>query len=217
MQKICKVYLIPIFLLISVSVFAQQSTARSSVEGYSGIVQVIPSLSLKTTTVALAMSYKSAIASQQIVFHLQQYGPNIPDFWNGSARVLSGQGLLAVIPKDGSQAILFKFKEVSVPSSFQAYRFKVFLVYGIGYFGENAALTEAQIQNLASTGSMSASFANDNDPSFFHSLDTDPNTDCVAGGPGATSCSAAGCTVTCGGGTYSCCEGGTCHCRQPGS
>ena len=212
----------------SVVCAAQDFNQPSQVEGYSGMVSVIPNAERGETTVALTLSYERTGHSNQIVFHLQETSGAVPATWTGQARVLAAGGVLAVIPASTTaQAapLLFKFAETPLPSSFSRMSFHQYPVYGIARFGETNALSAIQISELASRGRLSSSSSFD--PA--HAADTNSPLDkggsgptppdqgsCVAGGPGSTSCGAGGCTVTCGAGTYACCQGGTSLCAPSG-
>ncbi len=203
--------------------FAQESV-NNQLQGYYGTVTVLPNTELKEITIVLNLNYAPSGSSNQIVFHIQaEAASSVPSAWSGPARVLVGYGVVAVIPQNQSNGILFKFTGLQRPPSIAEMNFDDYSVFGIGRFGEHTPLTPTQIQQLASAGRIT-DVSQRYDPStakmvsdglFGSSLnpaDLPPPNSCVAGGVGSTSCSAGGCGVNCSATTYSCCAGGTCLC-----
>ena len=92
-----------------------------AVVGYKGEVSISPNAELRQTTVTLTIDSVPAGQSDQIVFHLQQAGSEAPDPWSGHARVLTSNGVLAILPDGRQQGWLFKFPEIVTPKSSQRY------------------------------------------------------------------------------------------------
>jgi len=203
---------------------AQDSAESIRIVGYSGAVRVVPNVERREVTIELALAGTEYGKSDQIVFHLQSAGSSAPSSWNGAARVLAGDGVVAVLPNDKSRGFLFKFLERPRPSSFERMSFDEYPVFGIARFGENKRLTPEQIRSLEITGRVGqGSDAFDPARARPNALDIAGNsphpehegpTNCVAGGEGSSSCGAGGCTVTCSSGYFACCQGGTCLCQK---
>lgn len=202
---------------------AQDRSAFVQMEGYAGSVRIIPNAQRKEVTIVLAMNYESSSKTNQIVFHIQEATDSMPHSWSGTARVLVGSGTLAIVSKGLPGGLLFKFPENIRPASLDGSSFDEYPVFGIARFGEKSALTPDQIQQLATTGQI-AGTSTAFDPNAIRVTSDDasmgiprPNdsepVQCIAGGPGSSSCGASACTVTCGAGYYSCCVGGTCLCQ----
>jgi len=122
------------------------------VEGLSGVVRILPNVERHETTVVLTMNYASTSVTNQIVFHIQEASDNVPAPWNGPAHVLVADGLLAIVPRDQSPKLLFKFAELQRPASLASLALNEYAVYGIARFGEKTALNQSQINELATTG-----------------------------------------------------------------
>ncbi len=204
------------------SSLAQPGNETTHIEGYSGSVRVIPNVDRKEVTIALTLSYPTDTKTNQIVFRVQQAGSVIASAWSGNARVLAGDGLLAVLPGGRAHGFLFKFQDRQRPATFDDMTLDEFPVYGISRFGESKPISTEEIDELARTGRialLSSGFnpaaIRSNSSGMFAPVanSTDPNTQCVAGGPGSSQCGAGGCTVNCAAGYYSCCQGGTCLCN----
>jgi len=201
------------------SVFAQKTTSEVRLEGYGGTLVVRSNAQRKEVTAALTLSYSREGKSNQIVFHIQAEDGALPENWAGPAHVLSGDGVLAVIPDDGKGGMLFRFSEVERPSSLATLQLNEYKVYGIARYGETKPLSSEEIDTLARTGRPSDS-SDDFNPKALRvspdSASTEPYATgpifCQAGGPGSGGCGVTGCSVSCTSGYYSCCANGFCLC-----
>ncbi len=217
-------YAVSAFLPNTANAFAQSPDATHEqpvLAGYAGTLNVIANSERKEVTVVLSLRDSSVVKTGQVVFHIQCLTDVLPPSWKGGGRVIAGNSILAVIPDGHARGFLFKFPEAEKPSSLDGFNLDVYPAYGIARFGEQNPLTPGQIDGLSRDGRLSPvalQFSPYSTPFLKTALQGRllrvQGGGCVAGGPGATSCSAGGCTVTCGSGYYPCCEGGTCTCME---
>jgi hypothetical protein len=119
----------------------------------SGLVSVFPNGSAGHTTVVFTSNTPISATSNQIVYVLQEDNTAVPPTWSGPARVLTGDGFLAIVPDGNSdQKWILKFSDRDVPPSLAKQTFQVFEIIGIARFGEKTPLTKDQITSLAATG-----------------------------------------------------------------
>ncbi len=228
--KLLFVVTVCISALINVNaqnVNAQNPQRSNEIKGMSGVVNVLPNANADKTTLAFTSSVPLTTSSSQIVFVFQASDSQVPPRWSGKARVFTGDGIVAVVPDDGSvTGWLYKFQDRGIPPSLSKMNFQVFNVFGIARYGEGTPLTEDQIQTLAVTGQCrtSASAASAGNAGVLAdvsatplTLDCEPNGNlCTSGGTGSSQCSAGGngCSVTCNSGYAACCNANnnSCHC-----
>jgi hypothetical protein len=200
-QKRGRVKLLKTLITVSSLLFAStiplvaQQDSGSDLQGLNGKVSIIPSASLRQTTIAFTSSVPLNSTSKQIVFVVQMpEGTAFPSAWSGQAKVLSGQGVLVVSPvanngTSSNSGMLFKFAEKAIPPSLKGWSLSSFAVYGIARYGETIPLSEAQIEALATTGKYTSEKSSLNLTMSLRSVlpdETDPHPPiCSAGGPGS--------------------------------
>jgi hypothetical protein len=147
-------FAITTFFALTCCLASGQSVQRSDdVASMSGTASMFPNGSGAYTTVVFTSNTPISDASNQIVYVLQEENALLPPSWSGPARILTGDGFLAVVPDHGSgQKWLLKFSDRPVPSSLAKQGFRVFDIFGIARYGDKAALTVDQVSCLASTG-----------------------------------------------------------------
>jgi hypothetical protein len=206
----------------------QPSATEQGLTGWTGKITVLPNPKLGQTTVTFTAPALINATSNQIVFVLfnDVDHPFIRP-WSGAGRVLTGKGILIVVPgeEDTSiQNLAFKFGTTAIPSSVKDWQFDSYEIYGIARYGETTPLTDEQISSLAETGRVPPTVSpmqgtrpfSSLDPQASNPLYINPNPpQCQAGGPGSASCSAGGCSVSCRDPFYACCNGSTCICVVP--
>jgi hypothetical protein len=187
-----------------------------AVEGFAGQVTILPNASRKEVTVVLTKDTAQTGKQNQMVFHVQGFTDRVPLPWSGAARVLAGDDVLAVLPSDTSQGVIFSFPGISIPSNLKSKSLSHYPVYGIGLFGKNEALSDVQIQQLVSSGRVETSMGKIkfDEIHFFPNAMYRPVQTCQSGGRGASACMGDGCSVTCQSGFYACCYEGSCTCFQ---
>jgi hypothetical protein len=194
---------------------AQTRLESTPIAGYSGQISVLPNADRGETTVVL--SNIPTTDSHQIVFHLQGTANSVPVAWNGSGRVLTGYGVLAVVSDDLPHGLLFLFPGLQTPASMKQMSFDQYPIYGIARFGEKSPLTSEAIDRLVSTGKTSVDI--DFNPDKLNITPAKAgNPSCASGGPGSEECSqnsgGSGCSVVCNLNYYACCNAGSCTCVQ---
>jgi hypothetical protein len=104
-------------LALACSLASGQSAHRSDdVASMSGFVSVLPNGSVGHTTVVFTSNTPISATSNQIVYVLQEDNTAVPPSWSGPARVLTGDGFLAIVPDGNSdQKWILKFSDREVP------------------------------------------------------------------------------------------------------
>ncbi len=225
-----KMFVMSSVVALACSLGYTQATHRGDeVTGMSGTVSIIPNQLATHTTVAFTSNTPVSTTSNQIVFVLQAENAAVPPAWSGPARILIGDGFLAVIVADNpGQKYLLKFRDRYIPPSLSKQKFDVFEIVGIARYGEHTPLTNEQIAILASTGRCGSrpqtdengKLITESSNGIIQPMNPDPPKFCpvlcTSGGDGASQCSAGGggCSVTCSAGYYSCCNSAsnTCGC-----
>jgi hypothetical protein len=148
-----------LFICCLNSAFAQnagiQSSARESVQGMTGQVEIAPDPAVHEVVVAFTSNESLNKGSNQIVFVLQGNLSNYPTAWSGPARVLVSPGLLVVAPSPDQKqnpTLAFKFAGQPVPASLQGWTMESFEVFGIARYGETYPLSRDQLTELETTG-----------------------------------------------------------------
>ncbi len=132
---------------------AQLVHRSNEVNGMSGTVNILPNRNATHTTVVFTSNTPLSATSNQIVFVLQAENTALPPAWDGPAKVLTGDGFIAIIPEQNpGQRYLFKFADREVPPSLSKQSFQVFEIVGIARYGEQRPLTSEEIMHLAATG-----------------------------------------------------------------
>jgi hypothetical protein len=115
------------FALLCLSVHAQPVKRNDEVKGMAGTAKVMPNANLGHTVVAFTSNVPLNATSNQIVFVLQEQNSAVPSAWSGAAKVLTGDGIVAIVPDDASeQKILFKFTDRDSPPPLSVFHFQVF-------------------------------------------------------------------------------------------
>jgi len=145
--------LVAVLTLACSFVVAQPVHRSDEVMGLSGTVRVLPNPSATHTTIVFNSNTPLNATSSQIVFVLQADGPALPPAWSGKARLLTGDGFVAVVPdEETDQKWLLKFRDREVPAALAKQGFQVYGTIGIARYGEKTPLTDEEIKSLAETG-----------------------------------------------------------------
>lgn len=221
--------LISCIFTIACCVACAQSVHRSDdVNSMSGLVNVLPNPRASHTTIVFNSNTPVSPTSNQIVFVLQENNTALPPAWSRRARILTGDGFVAVVPDENqNQKWLLKFSDREIPSSLTNLGFQPFEIIGIARYGEKEPLTAEQIASLSATGrncgptapnkarefSITDSSISSSRPLFADPVPVCPSA-CTSGGAGSTQCSAggSGCSVTCNSGSNACCNANTNNC-----
>jgi hypothetical protein len=226
-----RILLIAVSAIACCGLYSQSSKRSNEVNGMAGIVSILPNQNATHTTVVFNSSSPLTATSNQIVFVLQASNTALPPAWSGKARVLTGDGFVAIASIDNpGQRYLIKFPDRDVPASLSNQGFQIYETVGIARYGEQTPLTPDQISYLAATGrTCQVRGAQSKTATVDTPIDTaaglsnkpfgvDPNPicplTCTSGGAGSTSCSSGGggCSVTCSNGFSACCNGNTNNC-----
>ena len=158
-----------ILALAGCFVSAQSMHRSDEVTGMSGMVRVLPNLNAAHTTVVFTSNTPLSPGSSQIVFVMQEDNSSVPPAWVGSAKVLTGDGFVAVVPDENSgPKLLLKFSDREVPPSLANHNFQAFDIVGIARYGEKVPLTAEQITSLATTGRNCGPVAQSKTKEFFN-------------------------------------------------
>lgn len=188
--------------------------APKDIQGFSGTVELTSTLDHGSTVVTFRTLGKANIMNTKV--YILQHETSSPVYrdWSGPARLLIGDGIMAILGNDQSRW-LFSYPDVPSPASFARFNLlpsETFSIIGIATFGEASRLSESQITSLKQTaqcGALKQSSSHVTPYSVPAGC-----TNCDAGGEGASSCNLNGvCSVSCNSGYYACCNGATTTCR----
>lgn len=141
-------------VLLICCVAAVQAARRSDdVLGMNGMVSVSVTQAGTDATVVFNSNTPLSAVSSQMVFVLQGDKPIAAPKIVGRARVLTGDGFVAILPENGEQPnLFFKFYDRGVPARLSQFKFQVIDVIGIARYGEEALLAGNQVDCLVANG-----------------------------------------------------------------
>jgi hypothetical protein len=155
LHKACVFFVLTLMATFCAS--AQLSNTDSGLQGMTGQVTIFPNANLQQVTVVFLSAVPLTQTSNQIVFVLQGNFDKYPKAWAGTARLLVTHGVFIVAPPEGDSdapTLAFKFPEVAMPDSVKKWQMETYAIYGVARHGEKTPLTQNQITELETTGSV---------------------------------------------------------------